>query len=268
MSPVPDLLGCAAKMRRAQVHLEELERQVFDWIRKEQPYRAIPEFDPQTGHGRIYLAEDLLRPLSELWGPLVGDLAHNLMSALDHLICQLAVAEGKEIDCERTEFPVCIRDDPESQRYIRSKTTGLATGDVDRIRDLQPYKRGKRQDKLWLLNRINNIDKHRRLLLSIPAAHGYELTIFRLRPHQFRDVQAFPQNTKAGQDVARFRVEFADEAEKPYLDLKTITQIVFDVGDPDLDGESVLSQSRWIFAYVRDNVFPTFEDRVGKLPPL
>jgi len=89
----------------------------------------------------------------------VGDIAHNLRTALDHLTCHMLLVAGSVVT-SRDAFPIS-----ESLTRYESRKAGL----VNRIRPnavealdlLKPYKGGNVD--LWRIHELDRIDKHRAL---------------------------------------------------------------------------------------------------------
>jgi hypothetical protein len=128
--------------------------------------------NPKTGYD-IYSVSSHNEPIFPEWGVQIGEIAHNLRSALDGLVYQLAYLRTTPKAPERTQFPIFrSRHDrktvkgrqingfhPGSDRHIRL----LAPIHQTRLERLQPYRRGRGGGKnpLWLLNELSNSDKHR-----------------------------------------------------------------------------------------------------------
>jgi hypothetical protein len=120
--------------------------------------------------------------------PLIaGDIIQNLMSALDHLAYQLVCSDtgDKPPNPNWIYFP--IQDD--ATKYEAKKTgklEGAAQETLDAIDALEPYRGGN--DLLWMLYRLNNVEKHRLLLTVGSAAAGVNLaqSMARLVPHEER----------------------------------------------------------------------------------
>src|SRR5947208_696808 len=100
---VADLSGCAAKMRRALVHFQDFDERALRFIVEGNPYASVADVDPQTGEHLVRLTKDVDQPPIDEWSPIIGDAAHNLMSALDHLVCQLSIVNGSDSECDKTE---------------------------------------------------------------------------------------------------------------------------------------------------------------------
>ncbi len=125
----------------------------------------------------------------------IGQIAHVLRASLDELVCQLALKcnPGGCIDdiCAETGFPIRIYGPSAAksksgrvQRRFSWKSPRiepLSRRLMTAIEALQPYKRGRgyRKNLLWLLEKLNNTDKHRMLVLLIQKAHGASITVQR-----------------------------------------------------------------------------------------
>lgn len=104
-------------------------------------------------------------------GVPLGDAVHNLRSSLDHLICQLATAAGNPAACDRTQFPIFAVDTPDNRKRIERWIRHVSPAAQAEIKALQPYQRRPTDafgDLLWLLSELDNIDKHRLLLVARP----------------------------------------------------------------------------------------------------
>jgi hypothetical protein len=127
----PDFSGVWAKIERAKEHLDALRRETGLGIGTPIPdtYR-IPmrlEYEPSSGdhvfRATATIPEDAVRRV----GILVGDIAHNLRSALDHLVWQLSLVrtKGREPSNPKIiQFP--IQDSPPPK--LTDKRTFLKTG--------------------------------------------------------------------------------------------------------------------------------------------
>jgi hypothetical protein len=133
--------------------------------------------DPLWRIGRLEIPD---APLTE-WGVIVGDVAHNLRSALDHLVFQLAILNQEDPEGMNTQFPIFRKEDDYlavGNRGSRkgklsardSHLWGVADADKAIIDGLQPFNAGDRAHlhPLAILNQISNRDKHR----LVTASHG------------------------------------------------------------------------------------------------
>jgi hypothetical protein len=151
--------GCREKVVRAGDHLEALKREILRFT-DDQGYVFPVEHDPQTREQVVRLRAKRRPPLDPPThlGIVVGDVMHNLRSALDHLVWQLAViGDGPG---ERNQFP--IFDSPkvfEAKRPTYLHGVRPEHGTV--IEGYQPYKGLPEGRSLTLLAKFNDVDKHR-----------------------------------------------------------------------------------------------------------
>lgn len=138
-----------------------------------QPYGFVVHTYPDTGENVVYAKVDREPPA--LLSVIVGDILHNLRSALDHLAWQLVQFAGAKPGFH-TKFP--IHDTEKS--WVREIEHRRRSGDrpsplqgVDPthrvwtfIEGIQPYHGGECADALTNLRALSNADKHRALLLS------------------------------------------------------------------------------------------------------
>jgi hypothetical protein len=157
--------GCRLKIDRARQHLEELETLINRFIREDHPngIKIHLDHDRREGSLTFFIGEE---PRAE-WGIMVGEILYRLHSVLDHLVWQLVIVNG-QIPSDNTGFPVF---DNES-RYKSGRAKKIA-GVCDKaaavIDGLQPFITGEsesHQERLWILYKLSNIDKHRVLHLS------------------------------------------------------------------------------------------------------
>lgn len=88
---------------------------------------------------------------------------HDLRSALDHIACAISSAPKRQ----KAEF--IIGDSLEEFNRLatqREKEGRLCSAAINFMRSFQPYRGGN--DALWVLHRLNILDKHRMLILVEP----------------------------------------------------------------------------------------------------
>jgi hypothetical protein len=272
-TPATSLVGCAKKYARAKFHFDDLQRQRVKFIKEMNPYRAgmdeIVEIDANTAEFVYHLTDDVIKPPGDEWGPIIGDIGHNLMSCLDHLAMQLSILNGGDPDRAATEFPIFAEDNSKTQSQISNDICTLAVDDQRRIRDLQPYVRGNlaNEHPLWLLRQLNIIDKHRRPLLSTTGMYDLETLVV----HEVQGLQVvshtISDGTKAGDEVLRLLVKRTG-SDEPKINVGTVVHIEFGPGTLALEGRSIITVLHDAATFIHDKVFPEFAHRVGPLPPI
>jgi hypothetical protein len=100
---------------------------------------------------------------------LIGDAIHNLRSALDHLVYELAPPKVRKRG--KTQFPI-FKDECEFKAIGAKWIAGISGDERALIERVQPWNApggAPADNPLAILNRLSNIDKHR-LLIPVIAA--------------------------------------------------------------------------------------------------
>lgn len=150
-----------AKIARAIEHRDEARSLVTGWQRSD-PVQRVTRTDPATR--RLQHIADAIAPLPPRLPLVIGDMAHNLRSALDHTAYQLFLANGGSPKSGRhVAFPI-----EETVRKYRDssdrKLRGVAPAAKAAIDALHPYKQGG-DDRFYQISELDNADKHRLLLV-------------------------------------------------------------------------------------------------------
>lgn len=168
----PDILNAKSrlalirvKVERAKKHLAELEAEVASTA-GQNLYVFCMKADPETGKVSPYHGPLPISSFTML--AAAGDVVQNLRSALDHLAYHLAqVGTPDREPSHYVSFPISLSAKIYESRKAR-KVHGMREDAKKAIDRLQPYKGGN--DALWLLQELNNIDKHR-FLLTVGRDH-------------------------------------------------------------------------------------------------
>jgi len=98
----------------------------------------------------------------------IGEVLYNYRCSLDHLIWQLVLSEGNRPTCHH-EFPIFKDESEYKSKRVRTRIEGAHPKAIAIIDECQPYNCRSPRDRrryLWYLHRLNNIDKHRQLLVT------------------------------------------------------------------------------------------------------
>lgn len=163
------------KLQRAEEQLDELEPKIRAYTQGK-PFRIADEPDIED-KWMVLRYVDVRELPDPLWGVRIGEFLHDLRSALDNLVYQLVLVNGKEPG-DHNQFPIYT--DPErppglAQKLKRKLPSGATRMDemlfgvhrdqVAVIKELQPYlglhiHRGAKI-ALGSVSTLNNIDKHK-----------------------------------------------------------------------------------------------------------
>ncbi len=152
------------KLTGAKRHSETLDKRIRADLYGESDklYRLIPEFNHDETECSLRVKKVADPPFAE-WDAILGDVIHNLRSALDRLAYQLAILNAPSEDPPPgTEFPIFLDQEKFRAKGKGSgayKVRGIAPHVRDRIESLQPYDAPERP--LWVLQQLSNGDKHR-----------------------------------------------------------------------------------------------------------
>ena len=156
-----------AKVERARSELRLLKADISSFC--EERARLIVREEDGKQERWVYRGDTSKAPVQ--WSIRAGEFAYNLRSALDHLVWQLVLANGKQPDgCNN--FPI-------QHKYhagnFRKDLRGVSQVARDYIKSVQPYQVTEldyppdfyRVGKgLAMLNEICNRDKHRHLAIA------------------------------------------------------------------------------------------------------
>lgn len=166
MQKSASLADAYLKTVRARKHLDTLGEEL-DAFRQTKPHRFHTERDLKAGKYRLHFS--IAKVPDPVW-LMFGDFLACMRASLDHLVWSLAVTKDRYP--RNTEFPIL---EAPNGRFIRSCTKGVPADARKIIVDLQPYQGGNidavRSHFLWRLNKLCNIDKHRRIPVHGDVSH-------------------------------------------------------------------------------------------------
>ena len=164
-----NLKGAFLKVGWAKKHISDLSNKSSAFLGSN-PYFGLPKFDAKANRTRFVL-ENVPEIPTEI-RLLLGDAAHNLRTALDHLSCELVRSTG--VSEPKVYFPIC-----ESEQVYKSesagKTKGMPGSAKQLIDRLNPY--GGGNHLLWGIHQLDIIDKHRLLLTTTLKTGGWSVTL-------------------------------------------------------------------------------------------
>ena len=169
--------GAQLKFDRACEHVDSLHDQIRAFLNEEHTHRVLDKFQPQTGGYVRQIIQGA--PTCPTWSILLGEIAHNFHSCLDHIAWQLAIAFSPTDNAEDggwsaadISFPLFAdRRKYLSQRNRAWRHNGLLPHHRRLVRNAQPYQRRDAPEShpFWHLYWLSNIDKHRVLHTSLVA---------------------------------------------------------------------------------------------------
>jgi hypothetical protein len=212
------------RIERAGKHLSDLDAEIAEYRRFKNESALMHLSNDKEGNVRpLGAAVFDYDPTPDL-SILVGEIAHNLRSALDYLIYELARLDSGQTQ-SRTQFP--IESTPQGFNGRRNTfLKGISASHTMEIEALQPYK-GCGWTKT--LAEISNQDKHRELvMIATPSVVRWHLESER------------PQNLEPGAKIHRAPQADGTEA---YVAVDFVVRVEFSDGAPVYETLQALKQN-------------------------
>jgi hypothetical protein len=262
LEALPDYV--AAKVKRAEHHLQDLEALLFKWPDTVQ-VRVEAVFDPLLGEtgawgARLHIDGDLPEDVPLI----VGDFLHNLRASLDYLARALVLTSGGvPVDgVGGTTFPILKedkKDKPLTVKGLKSPEIRLA------IEAVQPYKYPECTQSwhaLRILHELSNADKHRELHIPLVAvAEPATMLIGHLPEEPVGLIQTTGRSFSNGDWLIQAFAPFPQDVP---VDVISTTLVVAGLEDaykfPDGSVVSLVNQLDFMLRYVRDEVIPGFRE--------
>lgn len=153
------------KIGRAREHIDALELELNRYFNSI-PCHISAEIDPDGDQVFARLITET--PIPVRVALIIGDCLQNLRTSLDYLIWELVLA-ANNVPGERNAFPVCLNPQKFKKAVGDGRLDGMAEDAKAVVEACQPYSdsRGTEGGILVVLNDLTNINKHRRILLTV-----------------------------------------------------------------------------------------------------
>lgn len=255
--------GCEAKLRGADCHLKDVERDIIFALHN--PFTIQTEYKADLSKW-VFSFTNVTQPPIEI-GIVIGDFVHNLRSSLDHLVYQLIKSVRGDHDV-RSFFPVFAdENDYLNDTRVRKCLAHIPPAYIPKIDALQPYApgRGGHSDPLWLLRELDDIDKHRTvhvgiiavrertLVLTSPPLPGVGRTRWTLDRQESTTILV-----EEGAILSPISGLPVDTDPRDSIRIETTHDIHFRDGSKDIAGRPVLPTLHLIRDYINGTVFPEF----------
>ncbi|HUA84091.1 MAG TPA: hypothetical protein VMB85_09555 [Bryobacteraceae bacterium] len=157
------LKSARLKIRRAEHHIEDLERRVIAFDSKDS-YEIVIEADTEAGYKAHKFR--LRRPeMIDECSLVTGDAVGNLRAALDHVIYACTIANGHtNPPIGACQFPFGGNDQTSFDAKVQGRAAFVPKQIQTLLREFRAYKGGS--SELWALNEVCNRDKHA-LIISV-----------------------------------------------------------------------------------------------------
>lgn len=244
--------GCWAKVERADELTHALESEI-DRAMGGRDYIGWKIGGESSFQLLAHVSE---QPPWERWGVIVGEVAHDLRSALDQITWALTVANrGSPPEpptgwWKRVEFPI-FTDPARFQASAKDDLRGVHSSVLPLFESLQPYRRSPshpERDPLAILHNLSIRDKHQALPLAAVVGRGgaIKASVGSLRAQS--RARSVPAPIADGAVVAMVRTISGKTAEptpkigdtvRGTFDVHIDTAIGFATGPPAFGGELI-----------------------------
>jgi hypothetical protein len=170
---VDQLVACRRKIERANEHITNLQA-ILQPFADANTYKVRREYDDKLGRLSFVLEAPHSFPVET--SVLIGEALYHQRSTLDYLVWQLVHKNtgSPPTNTTKSGFPIFTTREGYKARG-KAMIQGTSATAAARIESCQPFHRGTSfdQDPLWILQELNNTDKHRLLLVTCAyIGHG------------------------------------------------------------------------------------------------
>jgi hypothetical protein len=237
------------KIIRAAEHFQALEVELKTYFQSG-PAKMVME--PNSTADELFFTVQHRVPIPVKIPLIIGDCIQNARSSLDYLVRELVLTANNQ-PTDHEMFPICDRPKGFKDAIRRGQLIGIPAEATTIIESLQPYKLGKDWEKasLWVLNEFANVNKHRRLLVTVlrGGTGNFEFTKLGNDIWARGRFPAFQENTKIG--------PFIPSQSKMQMKGQIVACITFDEGAAK--GIEICTCLNAMLAEMFSNVLPRFE---------
>jgi hypothetical protein len=238
------------KLARANSHIKDIETFMAHW--SSYGYRVLEQTNSK---GRIDAVAEQLQPLPDEVPLIIGDALQCLRNSLDHIIFALSLPNPL-LTPDKEHIPQFPIEDL-AIKLGRYRIQFLSPAAQQAVCDLAPDKARQplNQDPLWLLNKMNNRDKHREILVTAAASGVQQFVLSASDGTDYFHIIS-PQRMELG----ALSMPFMEFTRSPGVNAQITHSalVLFDKGVEVADEYVVPTLRRW-HDHIRDTVFQTLE---------
>jgi hypothetical protein len=199
---LPSLDGISLKVKRSYQQIDILKNEISTFMDRE-PYKPAFKMNRIRGATEAPCVLDFTirlvveEPCPPMFGILVGEIVHNLRSALDHIVYQLVIhaTNAPPPVVSKTQFPIFL-DAAGFKHRGPLLLKGVGTKAAALIKAMQPFATGEGvKSPLWHLSQLSNIDKHRTIHLTGGTLEAFN---FEFSPELVTEAQITKRVKEAG----------------------------------------------------------------------
>jgi hypothetical protein len=239
------------KILWAAKHLKSLDAETTMYF-DQKPGEVVAETDPDTNRIILRFSEKI--PVPPAIPLAIGDALQNLRSALDYLVWELVLASSNNPTKDHM-FPICSAPEAFEDQIRRRRLDGVTPQAIAEIRGLQPFHYGKNWEKapIQVLDTLVNVNKHRRLLLSVLAAHHSRTEFIGTQTGHSVQTTLTPRYDKA--EIAIGPAPIVDEE----MEVKGKAIFFITFNERPAEGHIISGLLNQLWHFVNEYVVPKFE---------
>lgn len=234
--------GARLKLRRAWDQFNGLVADMRAFLGN-QPSPYVPRVHFNAKERSVLITAHIQKIPDPMWGVRIGEIVHNLRSALDHLVWELVIlSTGRPPTLPtKNQFPIFRYQDGFSGRGVRAQLRRVRQDAIDLIQAEQPFHTGEDiNSPLWHLHELSNADKHRTLHVTGTLLDAFNVKFPPLNRHA-KPVHHLRRNVGPIQEDAVIAgVSSPDFTEWPFIntqvECKLSMDIAFDHRTPAVGG--------------------------------
>lgn len=253
------LAGVRAKIDRGQHHFNAINA-ALKAVLSAGPKAETVLLDTQHERHHLVFTIPKATPIDPALPLIIGDCIHNLRSALDHLVYQLALRNGASpVDAEKTFFPICLTEvefDKKVKKLLKPFISDAAFAEIKKSQPYSAYDVPVEAD-IWVLHKLSIIDKHRLLIVAGQQFAVTEFTVTVPTGEQFHEVISDPQwkPMEDGAEIIRFDLSKAIAAPgEMQVKVNTMTSVQFTNMGPLFDNVGVRDALNQLIGIVKATV--------------
>lgn len=241
------------KVKWAYQHLRTYESAALRYF-DQNPGEVVSDTESDP-NGRVLIHFKARIPVPDDVSLIIGDAIQNLRSALDYLVWELVCVSGNQ-PTDKNMFPIC--DSPESfdEQCRRHRLDGVPIDAIAEIKALQPYHYGDKKTgaPIRVIDDFCNINKHRRILITVLAAHASHTEFI-----STESGRSFQQILSPRYDGAELAVGPIPSREGEKVEVKGGAAFFVTFNEGAAKGIEVSTVVNQLWHFVDKIVFPKFE---------
>jgi hypothetical protein len=246
-----------AKIARAEEHLNLIQVEIGQFLKVTEHKTHLKTNPANNTAWIVYYVVDPNPPIRI--GTMVGDCVHNMRSALDNLICGLIRVNDTSHDCVNRQFPIATTLPQWDNRRVEH-TKGVTEAALAVIKSFQPCFGPDElgvSHPLAILQRLNNIDKHRTALVTT----GYDTNVrFAIHTTDGVRVATYPEPIYGGPVSIPIDFDTSTIPKEVKVEIQGTSRVILrDLTETGLKELSVTAVLRQLLQFFKDIFIPRFK---------